>query len=285
MFTKLKAKIKSWTAVDWCRLSGLGLCVLFCLFSMVFFLIKKDVPKALMGLSCIFFLSVPDSFQRLFRFRIQTALYFFILIYAICPLLGFSYKFYYMFGWWDDLLHCFGGVVFAMFGAYLPKVINKKAPVSLALCALFGLVFSIAVSGVWEFIEFGMDSIFRTDMQKDTVLIQMRPSYLLGEMLGLPIDQMGDFGKITDVTVNGTNLAGYIDVGLLDTMGDMLIQSLGAVVYTAIYLIGKGKFFVFVPLGKRDTELLNEQEQPKKKHAEKEKTPNETAEEEVAITK
>ena len=101
----------------------------------------------------------------------------------------------------------------------------------------------------------------------------MRPSYLLGEMLGLPIDQMGDFGKITDVTVNGTNLAGYIDVGLLDTMGDMLIQSLGAVVYTAIYIIGKGKFFVFVPLGKRDAELLNEQEQTKKeRHAETQET-------------
>lgn len=264
MITKLKAKIKNWTAADWCRMSALALCLLFCLFSIVFFLIKKDIPKALMGLSCIFFLSIPDSFQRLFRFRIQTALYFFILIYAICPLLGFSYKFYYMFGWWDDLLHCFGGVVFAMFGAYLPKVINKKAPTSLALCALFGLVFSIAVSGVWEFIEFGMDSIFHTDMQKDVLLIEMRPSYLLGEMLGLPIDQMGDFGTITDVTVNGTQLTGYIDVGLLDTMGDMLIQSLGAVVYTTIYLVGKGKFFVFVPLEKREAELLNEQENAKK---------------------
>lgn len=280
MIKYLKSRMKEWKATEWCRVSGLMLCVLFCLFSIVFFLIKKDLPKAMMGFSCIFFLSIPDSFQRLFRFRIQTALYFFILLYAICPLLGFSYKFYYMFGWWDDLLHCFGGVVFAMFGAYLPKVINKKAPTSLALCALFGLVFSIAVSGVWEFIEFGMDSFFGTDMQKDVLLLQMRPSYLLGEMLGLPIDQMGDFGAITDVTVNGTQLSGYIDVGLIDSMCDMIIESLGAVVYTAIYIIGKGKFFVFVPLGKRDAELLNEQEQPAHKHTEKTEVT-----EEVAVSK
>jgi hypothetical protein len=149
-----------------------------------------------------------------------------------------------MFGWWDDLLHCFGGVVFAMFGAYLPKVINKKAPVSLALCALFGLVFSIAVSGVWEFIEFGTDCLFGTDMQKD-VLVGGRNSYLLGKLLGLPIDQTANVGGGS--VVGGVAIDGYLDIGLMDTMFDMLIESAGALVYAVIYAVGKGKFFVFLP--------------------------------------
>ena len=229
------------------RLCGFFACQIFCVVSLVYFAIVGDIPKAFMSIASVAFVCVPEIVQRLFRFRIQTPLYFVVLLYTVCPLLGFSYKFYYLFDWWDDVLHIFAGVIFAMFGAYIPKVLNGKNECSLALCALFGFTFSVAIAGIWEFIEYGMDSFFGTDMQKDVLLTSMRPSYLLGEILGLPVDKMATMGANDGVFVNGVMLEGYLDVGLIDTMHDMLIETLGALLYTIAYALGKGKHFVFTP--------------------------------------
>ncbi len=229
------------------RIIGRVLCLLFCAFTAVLFLFQKEYAKVGMAILSIIFVLIPDLMQKLFRFRIQTPLYFLILLYTICPLLGYSYKFYYLLPWWDDLLHCFAGVIFAMFGAYVPRLIHKDGKNSVAFCAVFALAFSIAVAAVWEFIEYGTDSLFGTDMQKDTLLAEVRPSYLLGEFFNLPVDEMAILGKTTTV-INGVTVQGYVDLGLIDTMSDMLIESFGAVIYTAVYAVGKGKFFVFAPI-------------------------------------
>lgn len=246
MAVKIK---KALTKDDIFRIILLCLCLLFSLVSTIYFSAIRQSGKAMMCLLSIVYVLIPDIIQRIFKFRIQTVLYTFIVLYTICPMLGYSYKLYYILPWWDDLLHAFAGLIFAMFGAYLPRVLNKKAPCSIALGALFALTFSIAVSAVWEFIEFSMDSNFGTDMQKDTFLTSVRPSYLLGELLGLPIGELGYFHDIEEIILKnpeGTiSIKGYIDVGLLDTMHDMLVNIAGALLYMAIYIIGKGKVFVF----------------------------------------
>lgn len=236
---------------DVVRLIAISLCLAFCLVSMIIFMARRDPAKATMSILSILYVFIPDAVQRIFKFRIQTVLYIFVLLYTICPLLGYSYNLYYTTAWWDDLLHAFAGVVFAMFGAYLPRALNKKAPCSVALGAIFGLVFSIAVGSVWEFMEYGMDATFGTDMQKDTLLLSMRPSYILGEILGLPTGELGSGVPQSVITApNGavTEFKGYIDVGLIDTMHDMMVETAGALVYMAIYIVGKGKVFVFKPI-------------------------------------
>ena len=225
------------------RLCGFVVCQLFCVVSLVYFAIVGDMPKAFMAAASVTFVFVPDIIQRLFRFRASTPLYFAVLLYTVCPLLGFSYKFYYRFGWWDDVLHLFAGVVFALFGAYMAKILNGKYKCSVLLCAVFGFVFSVTIASLWEFVEYGMDTFFGTDMQKDVLLTSMRPSYLLGQILGLPIDQMGMLGAGDGVLVNGALLDGYLDVGLIDTMHDLLVETLGALIYAVAFLIGKGKYF------------------------------------------
>ena len=244
-------KTKPLTKSDVIRLICISLCLLFCLVSAIVFTARRESGKALMSILSILYVLVPDVVQKIFKFRIQTPLYIFVLIYTICPLLGYSYNLYYTTSWWDDLLHAFAGVIFAMFGAYLPRILNKKSPCSIALGALFGLVFSIAVGAVWEFIEYGMDTTFGTDMQKDTLLLSMRPSYILGEILGLPTGKLvGGIPESVITSPDGTvnAFAGYIDVGLIDTMHDMMVETACAFVYMAIYIAGKGKFFVFQPI-------------------------------------
>ena len=230
-----------------------SVCLLFCLFTYFFFSIKNESGKAIMALLSVLYICIPFIAEKLFRFKIQIALYIFIMLYAICPLLGYSYKLYYLISWWDSLLHGFAGVVFAMFGAYLPKVF-EKGKCSIAVCAMCGFFFSVALAGLWEFVEFGMDTSFGTDMQKD-IFVDKFHSYLIGPETGV----LGGYDKITSVIVNGETLPGYVDIGLFDTMKDMLVETAGALFYTIIFVAGKGKYFVFELLPPEKTQEATSQ--------------------------
>lgn len=264
---KVIGKLKIFNKSDWTKVIATGLAVLFALFSVVYFAIQTEWDDMALSFLAIVYAIAPLILERLFRFRAQPVLFVFAIIYTICPLLGSSYKFYLIFWWWDDVLHAFAGLLFAMFGAYLPYVLSRRKP-RLALCALMAFVFSLAVSGVWEFIEFGFDSLFGTDMQKDTLLTSMRPSYLFGKLLDLPEGTLGPSGIITNVVItyaDGTISkipGGYLDIGLLDSMHDMLIETLGAFVYTVVYVAFKGKKFTLVPMKNKKKTVGNQVADP-----------------------
>lgn len=213
-----------------------AICQLFCVGSLVYFSVTGTLSQALICALSVGCLCLPDLAERLFKMKIGLPMYLFVLAYAVCPTLGHAYKFYYLIPWWDTLLHTVGGVVFAVLGAYLPKIILKKEDVSVLLCALTGLLFSVFVAVVWEIIEYTADSLFFTDMQQDTFVHSIY-SYLIGDKLG----EIGAIGGITSVTVNGVTLDAYIDVGLIDTMTDVIFETLGALAYAVVYLIDKGK--------------------------------------------
>lgn len=108
-----------------------------------------------------------------------------------------------------------------------------------AACELF-VLFSISVSALWEFYEYGMDRWFGTDMQRDTLVTAIH-SYDLGDAAGV----IGSIDQIDSVIVNGVALEGYIDIGLIDTMGDMMIETAGAVVYAVVFVLDRGRHPAF----------------------------------------
>ena len=261
---KVIGKLKSFNKAAWIKFIATALAVLFALFSVVYFAVLTEWDDMALSFLAIVYALAPVVIERLFRFRIQPVLYIFVITYTICPLLGSSYQLYLKLFWWDDMLHGFAGLVFAIFGAYLPKALGKK-DAGVALCAIMGFAFSLAIAGLWEFVEFGLDSFFGTDMQKDTWLTSTRPSYLLGKLLGFPESAIGSEHTLITTIVNpdGTTkeIAGYLDIGLLDSMHDMLIETLGAILYTVVFVAFKGKKFVFVPIEKQETPTLNTAQQ------------------------
>jgi hypothetical protein len=88
----------------------------------------------------------------------------------------------------------------------------------------------MTVGVLWEFFEYGMDVIFLTDMQKDTILHSMATVQLRGDGT---VEVLRD---ISAVTVNGRELGlgGYLDIGLHDTMADLLVNFVGAVVFSVL---------------------------------------------------
>ena len=96
----------------------------------------------------------------------------------------------------------------------------------------------MAVAVLWEFCEFGADTFLGMDMQYDTVVHGLN-SYLLGDRVGV----IGNISDIESITVNSVLLPidGYIDIGLIDTMLDMLLETIGAVIACIIMWLDKGK--------------------------------------------
>ncbi len=217
------------------RFIALTVCFLFSVVSGVVFIFIGTPTQALMCLVAAVCTLIPEFLERVLKVRVSTPLYVFVLLYSLGPMLGHTYHFYHIIEWWDTLLHVCGGVAFAILGAYLPRLFDKNHVPSVWLSALFGLFFSIAVSGLWELFEFGVDVLFKTDMQNDTFITSLN-SYLLGSEMGV----VGSIPNIESVIVNGQPLQGYIDIGLIDTMKDMFVETMGALVYVIVFIVTKG---------------------------------------------
>lgn len=193
------------------------------------------IPLAVATLGLVL---LPSAFERLSKCKMWTPLYVFCVLYAIGPMLGYSLNFYYLIPCWDKILHISGGVVFAIVGFALFTFLTEKNTKHFAAGAIFALCFSMALSMGWEFCEFGSDCFLGTDTQADRVVSTITSHRLTDEMGGV-----GTIGEIKTVTINGEEMAwgGYLDIGLYDTMMDMLLETLGAVAVVAFYLIDRGK--------------------------------------------
>lgn len=219
------------------KLAGTALGILFAVITVGRLLSEGQSDRLLLAIATIFLIMLPAAMERLFHCRICLPVYIFGLLYAIGPMLGHCWYLYYTVSWWDKLLHICGGVMFTIVGAFFfdRLVQGKQTPIA---GALFALCFSIAIAAIWEFAEFGADRFLGMDMQDDTVITGIR-SYLLGETIGVT----GSIENIQSVSVNGTALPvnGYIDIGLIDSMLDMLLESMGALVTSALLWLDKGK--------------------------------------------
>ena len=196
-----------------------------------------DTERLLLAFGTLLFVLIPGILERLLRCRINLVVYLLGVLYAMGSMMGHCWKFYYTIPCWDKLLHLCGGVMFVILGIYLFERLScgKANHVS---AVIFALCFSLAISVLWEFVEYGADLFLGMDMQDDTVVNHIT-SYMLGTEKGVT----GSIKDIQSVVINGAALPvdGYIDIGLHDTMLDMLWESGGALVTCMLLFIDKGK--------------------------------------------
>lgn len=220
------------------KLWAWGICVVFCVASGAAFFWQGDSLAGWICLGTVILVSLPVMMERWWNCALNRGFFLFCLLYAMGPMLGKAYKLYYLTNWWDKLLHTSAGFVFAVLGAWLATRLNRGRELSLPLQVLFGICFSVAVSALWELVEFGVDRCFGADMQNDTVVHAIH-SYLLSDVPGMLLDIPG----IREVSVNGIPLeiGGYLDIGLIDTMYDVLVETLGAVAFGLWHLVDRGR--------------------------------------------
>ena len=131
------------------KMIGTAIAELITLITIVKVISSGEWERILLAFGTLFLVLVPALMEKLFHCKVSLPLYIFGLFYAIGPMFGHCWKFYYTISWWDKMLHAFGGVAFALIGAFLFERMaqGKQKPY---VVALFALIFSIAVAAVWE---------------------------------------------------------------------------------------------------------------------------------------
>ena len=195
-------------------------------------------------------LMIPSFIQMELKIELPTTLEIFILIFIFAAeILGEIGSYYTKVANWDTMLHTINGFLAAAIGFSLVDILNRNEKVKVQLSPLFMAVvafcFSMTIGVMWELWECGMDLFLGMDMQKDTIVHSIS-TVMLDPTGG---NRVVHIDNIKNTAVNGMELGlgGYLDIGLIDTMKDLFVNFIGAVVFSIIGFFyvkqrGKGKF-------------------------------------------
>lgn len=234
---------------------------------MVLQILNKNYENVFLCVLTLILLIVPSMIQLNLKIELPTTLEIIILLFIFsAEILGEIQEYYIKIQGWDTILHTLNGFLMAAIGFSLVDILNKeerlKFELSPAFMSIVAFCFSMTVGVVWEFFEYGMDTFFGLDMQKDTIIHTVNSVMLDPAGRNVPTA----VHNITDVIINGQSLGlgGYLDIGLHDTMKDLLVNFAGAMVFSIIgyfYIKHKGQGKVagrFIPqLKKKEADFLS----------------------------
>lgn len=244
---------------------------------MILQFLNRNYENVFLCLLTLALLIAPSLIQINLKIELPTALEITILIFIFAAeILGEIHSYYLIFPFWDTVLHTLNGFLMAAIGFALVDILNRSERFSFQLSPVFlaivAFCFSMTIGVIWEFFEFAMDCFFSLDMQKDTVIHSFQSVLLDPTRSNIPIP----VDNIRDVVVNGKSLGlgGYLDIGLIDTMNDLLVNFIGAVIFSVIGFFyvktrGKGRFArLFIPrLKEKSADFLAQAEAEEKSSA------------------
>lgn len=193
-------------------------------------LINFNMTTVFLFLFTIVLLFLADYLRKKlsYSYHLQGLIYVFIID---SEFLGEINHFYNETKYFDDIMHMLSSFIIAYLSLYLLKIITKDKSEKLVI--IFSFMMSMAVASLWEITEFTIDNIFLTDMQKDTVIVELKSSLLSDN--NKPVKK-----EIVSLYVNDVDYfyeyGGYIDIGLYDTMEDMICALFGALLFICMYL-------------------------------------------------
>ena len=216
---------------------------------------NQNYENVLLCVLTLVLFMLPSAFERRLHIDLPDTLEIIILLFIYAAeILGEISDYYIHFPYWDTMLHTMNGFLCAAIGFALVDILNREEKVSLHLSPFFMAVtafcFSMTIGVLWEFFECGMDQLMALDMQKDAVVHSISSVMLdpTGKNNRVLIADIVDTIVVTgDGQQISLGLGGYLDIGLLDTMKDLAVNFVGAVVFSVIGYFyvktrGQGKF-------------------------------------------
>lgn len=186
-----------------------------------------------LGVLTLILFMIPKVIEMRLGVSIPAGLEAIILIFIFsAEILGENNAFYVKIPIWDTMLHTTNGFLMAAIGFAMIDIFNRSEKFSIKMSPYFvafvAFCFSMTVGVLWEFFEFSMDWFFQTDMQKDWILPAISSVKLNPNGENVPVKMV-----IDSVVINRQewNLGGYLDIGIVDTMKDLMVNFIGAVVF------------------------------------------------------
>lgn len=182
-------------------------------------------------LTLILFL-LPFILEEKLNIELPSTLEIIILLFIFAAeILGEVHAFYQVVDNWDNILHTINGFIMGAIGFSFVNLLNNIPNIHMKLSPIFvvfvSFCFSMTIGVLWEFGEFACDKIMKTDAQKDTYV---------SEVYSVMFDETNSNQVIkkdtSNVIVNGEKWEGYLDIGLIDTMVDMFVNFLGAIIFS-----------------------------------------------------
>ena len=217
------------------------------LLTLVLRILARDYESSLICVLTLVLMTMPSILERRLRIVLPDALEIVILLFIFAAeILGEIREFYVLVPHWDTVLHTINGFLFAAIGFCMVNLLNNDPNTAMDLSPFYVAVaafcFSMTIGVLWEFFEFFSDLILGTDMQKDFIVSSITSVALDPTKTNTCVN----IANITDTIVNGQNLGinGYLDIGLIDTMKDLLVNFVGAVIFSIIgyfYIKSRGK--------------------------------------------
>lgn len=218
---------------------------------------------ALCFLTLILF-TLPTIASKTFKVKLPTTLEIIVYLFIFAAeILGEIQNFYGIFKHWDTMLHTLNGFLSAAVGFSLIDILNrterfhiKMAP---SFVALVAFCFSMTIGVSWEFFEFAADRYLNLDMQKDRVVQKISSVELNKENKNNPV-VINNIDK-TEIYSDNKQVAtienGYLDLGIIDTMKDLIVNFIGALIFSIfgfLYIKDRDEYqFIerFVPVMKK----------------------------------
>ena len=225
------------------------------LLTLVLQFFNRNFENVFLCFLTLLLLVLPTFIERKIRIALPNTLETIIMLFIFsAEILGEIQAYYIQFPHWDTMLHTLNGFLCAAIGFSLVDLLNRQERFSFALSpfymAVVAFCFSMTIGVLWEFFECLMDQWLIFDMQKDTVVntistVMLDPN---GGTKAIAVKGITDTVLILeDGSQVALGLGGYLDVGILDTMKDLFVNFIGAVVFSVIGFFyvknrGKGRF-------------------------------------------
>ena len=217
------------------------------IFILIRAVLRREYQSVFLCSLSLVLMIMPSIISRRLKIVLPDTLEIVILLFIFAAeILGELNSFYVRVPHWDTMLHTINGFLCAAIGFALVDMMNRNDRFTFQLSPLYlaivSFCFSMTVGVLWEFFEFSGDYFLGMDMQKDTIVNAIH-SVNLDPTLTNTVVHIRDIADVIVVHSDGTQqalgLGGYLDIGIIDTMKDLFVNFIGAVVFSLI-----GYFYV-----------------------------------------
>ena len=204
-------------------------------------ILRGDIESVFVCVLVLVIYLLPQFVENKLNIDIPTALEVIIFVFVFAAeILGELQSYFIKYSNWDTILHTSSGFLCAAVGFSLVDLLNRsdnvKVQLSPGYLAITAFCVSMTIGILWEFIELSADKLFLLDMQKDTIVNQISSVSLDPTNSNIPIT-VKDIQDVILVTGSGEvplGLGGFLDIGLYDTMEDLFVNFIGAVVFSVV---------------------------------------------------
>lgn len=193
---------------------------------------------------------IPYFITKKLKIELPSIFEIIILLFIFSSeVLGEIQNFYGVFKHFDTVLHTLNGFLCAAVGFSLIDLCNnnsEKFNLSPLYLTIVAFCFSMTIGVLWEFLEYSIDKVMLSDMQKDKLVTKISSVWLNpdGKNKAIIVDNINKtiiYSDSGETVIEG----GYLDLGLNDTIKDLIVNFVGAVVFSIfgyLYIINRDKY-------------------------------------------